>query len=145
MSPPAEIAAWLACAAFVLMLLNGAWKLKGNITGESSRRELQQPFVVEMAKQFPSRDELHKVVDENDRAHRDLFAKLGGIERGHRSALDEQIRSIRAELREDVQGIHLRINSIEKSMGGVETAVTLQNQNTAALAASIREMMARRA
>lgn len=32
-NPPAEIAAWLACAAFVVMLLNGGFKLTRNLKG----------------------------------------------------------------------------------------------------------------
>lgn len=35
-SAPTGIAAWLACAAFVLMLVNGAFKLNSNIKGPPS-------------------------------------------------------------------------------------------------------------
>src|SRR5207249_7528652 len=56
-SAPAGLAAWLACAAFLLMLANQAFRLKERLLGESSPRQIfPQPLEVRPARDPVSRE-----------------------------------------------------------------------------------------
>lgn len=68
-----------------------------------------QPFMIEMAKRFTERHDFDKHVESNDGTHRDLFSKIGGVDRG-----------IGAKLTQEVGAVHERVNALEKSAGGLE-------------------------
>src|ERR1039458_2325637 len=53
-SPPIEIAAWLACLAFVISVINDGFKLAGNFKGKPEAGEVQR----ESAEKFARREQL---------------------------------------------------------------------------------------
>jgi len=55
--PPIGLAAWLACAAFVLMLANQAFRLKERLLGEKSPQQIfPQPLEVRPVQDPVSRE-----------------------------------------------------------------------------------------
>ena len=75
--------------------------------------QIQQPVNItiteELHKIFAAKEDFERHVAENGSVHRDLFSKLGGMERGARSEDDK----IRADLSEKFQ-------SIQRSLGRIE-------------------------
>jgi hypothetical protein len=105
---------------------------------QSSRRKQEtqispQPFLVAMEKEFTTRREFETHVAANSQDHRDMFSKIGGVDRGATSKISSE-----------VSGIHTRINSIEKSVGGLETATELQNQRLAQMDTKLDRIIERR-
>ena len=60
---PAGIAVWLGCFAFVLMLVNGGFKLAGNIKGRPPQ-EISQPLTVQAAREYATKQELSELRQE---------------------------------------------------------------------------------
>lgn len=104
-SPPVEIAAWLACAAFVIMLLNGGFKLRNNLLG-SGNKISPQPLQVQMADAFPSKAEFHEQMVENKKVHDQLFANMSGKERGLRDEFSKELRGLRDDLGKTSNTMH---------------------------------------
>jgi hypothetical protein len=91
-----------------------------------------QPLIVAMEKEFATKRELEKVEQANNQDHRDIFSKIGGVDRGATQKLSTEVGAI-----------HTRINSIEKSVGGLETATELQNQRLAQMDSKIDRLIER--
>ena len=100
LNPPAEIAAWLACAAFVLMMLNQGAKLKTNLSGSANRR------TVDFAEVPASKVEFDKAMDDNRKVHDQLFANVSGKERGLRDEFSKELRTFRDELGKTSNTMH---------------------------------------
>lgn len=87
-----------------------------------SRRQnvkVQQPLEIKQASDFVHKGEFDRMTEQNEQTHRDIFAKLGGIERGATGNLDKLKGEIHAmELRINESGetrsekIHTRINEV---------------------------------
>ncbi len=103
-APPTEIAAWLACFAFVVMLVNQGFKAWGNLTGKAHNIAPNR-FQVQEVKEGVTRREFndHVVIDREE--HDKLFRKLGGVERGAMERgdaralqINEHIEQVRRDL-----------------------------------------------
>jgi DNA-binding MarR family transcriptional regulator len=93
-------------------------------TGMEDRRTVS--FAAEPA----SKEEFDRHVDHNSAEHRDIFAKLGGVDRG-----------LSSKMSAEVQAVHVRVNAVEKAIGGLEATTALQNQTLAAISADIKKIL----
>lgn len=80
-----------------------------------------------------SKKEFDKHVEENERDHRDLFSKLGGVERGGAAKLSGEITAV-----------HNRVNGLEKSIGGLEKSAEITNQRLAQVDSKVDRLIERK-
>ena len=110
---PVGLAAWLGCAAFVLLLVNQAFKLRANVSGRNSQREiLPQPLKVEPAAEYVPASAFAAHGAENRREHENLFAKIGGVDRGLSQRRDLKLDSMQRAAEEGREKLHGRINDV---------------------------------
>jgi hypothetical protein len=122
-TPPVEIAAWLGCLTFLVMLANGVLKLVDRAKGRPTPGEVQS----EAAEKFARKIEFDRHLDANEQAHRDLFSKLGGVERGARENLEKKFDLLRNERAHDIANIQSELNAISKQLGVVSAQNEFQN------------------
>jgi hypothetical protein len=98
---------------FALVLAGAAataYYVKVLFWGESPKTP--QPFTVSTAKDYVHKEDFNKLVDENNLAHRDLFSKIGGVERGTRQHLENKLDAMQASQDEGRDKLHNRINLV---------------------------------
>lgn len=130
---PVGIAAWLGCAAFVVMLLNQGMKFVDRVKDKPAPGDVR----AESADKFLPKEVFIRHVEENKSEHTRLFDLVGGVDDKTSNRLETQIQLMRGERHSDSVETHKRINAIEKSIGGLETAANLNNQTLAALGAKL--------
>jgi hypothetical protein len=101
---PVGIAAWLGCLAFVVMLVNGILKLVD--------RTKVRP---EPSMTYATKADMDKHAQENRKEHENLFAKIGGVERG-----------LRDDVKTDLSQVHEKINAVAREVSSLTTATDLQ-------------------
>jgi hypothetical protein len=107
-SAPVEIASWLGCAAFLVMLVNGVFKLKRNATGEV--REIgPQPLTVKKADEFVT-------VQQCSLAHSGIVERLDG----HDAQIQELWSAMREEDEETRKRMDESFQSIQRALGRIE-------------------------
>lgn len=98
--------------------------------------QVDQPVQVtiteELHKVFAAKEAFEQHVKDDKREHENLFSKIGGVDRGNGEKMSREVGAI-----------HSRINGIEKSLGGLEKAAELQNQQMASLDAKITRILER--
>lgn len=127
MNPPAELAAWLGCAAFVMMLSNQALRLKERLLGESQGREISpQPLEVKAVADPVSREYCDHNYQASSRRLDTLEQALLEMRQERRESatkLEEQIRTVSRDIPElerrlnaateaRVEKVHNRINEV---------------------------------
>jgi len=138
-NPPVEIAAWLGCLAFLVVLANGVLKLVDRVKGKPSPGEVQ----AEAAEKFTRKEEFERQVATNEQVHRDLFSKIGGVERGNNANAEKKIEELRHERREDMRVLHEEINDIGNDVAGLKKETELQNQTLTAVTTDIKRILER--
>lgn len=83
-SAPVDIAGWLAIAFFVVALLNAALKLADRLKDKPAASEVR----AEASDKFVAKSDYLAALAKNDQEHKDIWGKLGGMERGVGSRLD---------------------------------------------------------
>jgi hypothetical protein len=122
-----EVATWLGCLAFLVVLVNGILKLADRIKDKPPVSDVR----AELVEKFVSKDVFNAQVAANMQEHRDLFAKLGGIERGSVARMDTLNREWQERLerhlsemqrtdRESRDKMHERINAVLQAVSRVE-------------------------
>ena len=97
----------------MLLLVNQAFKLRANVSGRNSQREiLPQPLKVEPAAEYVPASAFAAHVAENRREHENLFAKIGGVDRGLSQRLDLKLDSMQRAAEEGREKLHGRINDV---------------------------------
>lgn len=64
--------------------------------------KVQQPLEIKPVSDYVHKAEFNRLAEQNEQTHRDIFSKLGGIERGATGNL--------GKLREEIHAMELRIN-----------------------------------
>ena len=82
-------------------------------------------------------------VRDNKREHENLFAKVGGVERGTMAKLDKSFNELRAERALDMNTIHSKTNEIGREVSGLKASNELQNQQLARMDAKIDRILER--
>jgi chromosome segregation ATPase len=130
MNPPVEIAAWLACLAFVVMLVNQGSKAISVFRGKPEASEVERDAQQRFATKIECVDKHKRIEEENAR----LWAKIGGIERGMRehvdklsdvwrARLEEQVGAMRKERQEDLGELHGKVNKVDREIGEISAQV----------------------
>jgi hypothetical protein len=94
-----------------------AYYVKVLFWGDSPRTP--QPLEVREAKDFVHKEEFNKHVEEDNQTHRDLFSKIGGVERGAREHLDNKLDAMQQSEESGREKLHGRINEILKEVGKI--------------------------
>src|ERR1041385_700018 len=113
-SVPVGLAAWLACAAFVLMLANQALRLKERLLGE---KKLQQIF--------PQPLDIRSVRDPVTREYCDsnYHANTRRIK-----AIEQELTELRTERRESAAKLEQKIESVSSEMPEMERRLNAANE-----------------
>jgi len=126
------IGGWVIGAVAILQLVTlGMQVLRWN---EAAKREVHpQPLEVKDAAEFLPRQLFEEHAEQNRREHEHLFAKLGGLDRG-----------LRAEMKQDTDGLHEKINSVGREVSEHSATLELQNQHLAQIDAKLDRLIERR-
>ena len=136
---PTQIAAWLACREFVMSAMLVGVKLLKEIRGQPAAGEVQ----AEAAERYVSKSQCEKVHEAMNATVRDLFSKVGGVERGAAAALGIEVRSLRQERKEDASALQVRLSHFEEQIGGLVVATNLQNGQLSRIDNKIDDIMKR--
>jgi hypothetical protein len=124
LTPPPGIATWLACLAFIMVMLNQGWRLVGNFRGKPSAPEVQQ----EAHRTFALRTdvdarfvqltqrmtELETDTEERDRS---LRAELASMERRLNDAGEHRHENFNARLLEQLRAVSRLEGRIDQRPG----------------------------
>ena len=114
-SAPTGLAAWLACAAFVLTLANQAFRFKERLLGEKTPQEIfPQPLEVKTVRDPVSRE----YCDANYRAN---THRIHAIEQ-ELSELRNERREAAAKLEEKIEGVSREIPEMERRLNAANEA-----------------------
>jgi hypothetical protein len=115
MSAPAGLAAWLACAAFVVMLANQAIRLKERLLGEKSmQRIFPQPLEVKTAPDPVTREYCDSNYHANTRRIKAIEQELGELRNERREAA--------AKLEKKIELAGREINELERRLNAANEA-----------------------
>jgi len=114
LTPPVGLAAWLACAAFVLMLANQAFRLKERLLGEKNLQQI-----------FPQPLEIRSVRDPVSREHcdRNYQASARRIE-----AIEQELAELRQERREMTAKLEEKFESVSREIPELERRLNAANE-----------------
>lgn len=115
-TPPGGIAGWLACLAFILWIVNLVWKLADRAKQRPAPSDVQR----ESVEKFVAKTEFANHVEWNRREHENLFAKIGGVERGLTQRIESRLDKMQADSHEGREKIHDRINEILAAVSNLE-------------------------
>jgi hypothetical protein len=119
---PAELAAWLACLAFVVMVFNQLARAKQNLLGEKRPTQiLPQPLEIK---------EISSFVSEAD--YRNRLA-----------ILEKQLDELRSDRKADAAGLHEKVNGVAREVSELAACVQLQNQRLAQIDAKLDRVVER--
>ena len=126
------IGGWVIGAVAILQLVTlGMQVLRWN---QAAKREVHpQPLEIKDATEFLPRQLFDDHAEQNQREHEHLFARLGGLERG-----------LRAEMKQDTEGLHEKINSVGREVSEHSATLELQNQRLAQIDAKLDRLIERR-
>jgi len=113
--PPAGIAAWLACASFVLMLVNQALGLKARLLGEKRLSEIfPQPLEVKPALDPVTREYCDRNYNASERRIKALEDELAALRNERHEAAVAFERKIERVAR-DINELERRLNSANEA------------------------------
>jgi len=126
------IGSWVISAVALLQLITlGMQVLRWN---QAAKREVHpQPLEVKGATEFLPRQFFDDHAQQNQREHEHLFARLGGLDRG-----------LRAEMKQDAEGLHEKINTVGREVSEHSAMLELQNQRLAQIDAKLDRLIERR-
>jgi hypothetical protein len=118
--------------AGLFVAVNKAFEFFRNVTGKGSERLVTpQPLEVTATKQFVTKEEHDRHVAQDQQEHSNLYSKVGGVERGARSAIDQAARELRTEAKADMNAVHEKINKVDREVGAIAQGMEMQNQQLA--------------
>ncbi|MDR3459563.1 MAG: hypothetical protein P4N60_19205 [Verrucomicrobiae bacterium] len=90
------------------------------------------PLEVKEAASFVHRQEFEKHVEVNSQTHRDIFSKIGGVERGANSSIESKVETVRKDL------VH-----VSNQVSALESKTDAQNQQLARMDAKLDRLTER--
>ena len=120
--PPAEIAAWLACATFSIMLFNQLAQARAHLLEKKGRQEI-------------SPDPL------NVRPVSEAVTERACL--GRHAGLEKQMDEMRADRKAEVCALHDKVNGVAREVSELAAAATLHNQRLAQIDAKLDRMIER--
>ena len=132
-----QIGLWVIAATAVLQAIGAGLSIARMLLNRSERRHITiSPDVV-------ARPDFEAHSLENKHEHENLFAKLGGMERGVNAHLNAELKSLRDERRADVHALHTELNEVAKKVSGLEATNGLQSQRLAEINAKLDRVIER--
>lgn len=110
------LGAWISAAALVIALGGGVFTLF------ITRREVES-----------HKSASDQRLSAHEATHKDLFAKLGGVERG----AGDKVEKARAEFRHDLAELHEKINRVDKNTTAIEVETRMQSRTITAIATKL--------
>jgi hypothetical protein len=89
-TPPKNLTEWIACALFLIVGLNYIFDLVSKLKSKPQASDVQR----EASQTFATKVELEKHLQQDEAVHNQLFAKIGGSERGVEARLVERINKL---------------------------------------------------
>jgi hypothetical protein len=120
--PPAEIAAWLACATFTTMLFNQLALARANLLEKKSRHEIS-----------PDPLNVRPVSD----------AVTERICLGRHAGLEKQMDEMRSDRKAEANALHEKVNGVAREVSELAAAAGLQNQRLAQIDAKLDRVIER--
>lgn len=136
---PVQLAAWLGCLAFFVILVNGLFKLAFNVKQKPAPGDVQK----EAMERYVAKDEFRAHVQENKQAHDRFDVRIGGVDRSGKDHLLRSEQAMREERTEDMRRLHAEINDLNKKVAAVETEARTQNAWLNRIDTKIDTMMAK--
>jgi len=126
------IGSWVIAAVVLLQLATMTMQLVR--WNQVAKREVSpQPLKVEGTIEFTPRKLFDQLSEQNRNEHENLFAKVGGVERG-----------IRAEMKKDTDTLHDKINMVGREVSQHSAVLELQNQRLAQIDTKLDRLIERR-
>lgn len=113
---PDPVTAWQVILTLGVLFAIGANVVVILRQSQIQKREVR--FNIEPA----SKEAFDRHVEFNAGEHRDIFSKIGGVDRGSSQKISNEVTAV-----------HNRVNSLEKSVGGLETSAHLTHQRLASM------------
>ena len=132
-----QIGLWIIGATAVLQGLAAAFSIARALINRAERREISLSAEAVAGPDF----DIH--VSENKHEHENLFSKLGGLERGITAHLNDELRALRDERREDISTLHSELNEVARKVSSLEATNTLQSQRLAEINAKLDRVIER--
>lgn len=134
-----QIGGWLFCLFALVGGMNQLLKLTDRMKEKPPAGEVR----AEAAQKYMMRSECSAWMTQHQDVHKDLFKKVGGMERGWNDRISNEISQMRAEHDKSSTTIHTRLNEFERSIGKLESATELQNQSLAQIQTQLGRMSQR--
>lgn len=115
--------------------------LARDVKGKPTPGDVQYESVAK----FATKEELAALSLNNDGVHKDIFSKIGGVERGANASTEKKLEELRHERREDMRVLHAEINEVGKKVAGLEKETELQNQSMARMDSKLDRLIERKA
>lgn len=132
-----QLGFWVISASAVLQALVGAISVARFFLNRAERRQVQ------IRADALTRPDFDAHVQENKHEHENLFAKLGGLERGLNARLNAELKVLRDERREDISALHQELNQVARNVSGLEATNMLQSQRLAEISAKLDRVIER--
>lgn len=130
-SAPAGYAAWIACAAFTVVLLRQGLLLADRFSGKAEKTHITpQPLEVREALEFVSREDFKETTD---RIEADI------------KKLESSLSTLAQNQRQDVGAIYGELKPLRESVAALAASSGLHTQHLASLEAAILRSLERQA
>jgi chromosome segregation ATPase len=130
-SPPAQIAAWLACLAFLVTLGNQAFRFWGFLSGRPS---VPQPLEVVAHKPCAHAEDFDEHVERNRHAHNEMFQKHRELE-----------GKLREEHRREIDALRSEITAVKTDLAALSSTTEAQNEQLREIRGDIKQLLGRHA
>lgn len=122
----------LLCAAAAIASINQVDAFVKRRSGQPDTTIGPSPLVVKSEDQWVSKESFEKHTADFHRTTENIFSKIGGVERGFRTELDEKI----SEVREKVEGMAIDLSAVKR-----EAEIHTQQLNI--LTSDIKQLLSR--
>ena len=126
-----QIGLWVIAATAILQAVGAALSIARFFINRAEKRE------VSISPEAVLRPDFDTHVAENRHEHENLFAKIGGLERGINAHLNNELKSLRADSHEDSRTLRQELNEVARKVSSLEATNTLQTQRLAEINAKL--------
>lgn len=129
-----DLFTWLGCFGAVLLLLNQALSFWHGVSGKpSSRSIVNSPLEVKESAEYVSRHDFEVTVQEWRKIHDKLETRI-----------DHTQSEMMKQFREDMKGLHDKVNEVAKSVAGQAATTGILNQLIAQLNSEMTQLNSRK-
>jgi hypothetical protein len=125
--PDPNTAASIGWLALTLAGLAGAALLIMSLIDRFKDRPAPGDVRHEAMEKFATKEEFNEAVLRNREDHTRFDARIGGVDRTNKAAVDEKLAELRAERRSDMRELHTEINEVGRKVSALEEATKNQS------------------